>query len=653
MGRILIRLCLVLAAVALLGAGIQIENGKAYIFKRRNLPAVTGTVTELTPTEVRVLLEEGIAIIIARDDIVDVTPTVSARQEYEEKKKDAKTADDWYKLGLWAKEKKLERSAAEAFNEAIRLDADHEEARKELGFLKHEGKWLPEDEARRKMGWKRLGGKWYSPEEYKKAVGDREKKLAAGRQKEMADVIEEFVVGRPWAEVAPVRTKYYQVKCNSTEEVASDYAALMDRIFETYTVVFPESEFPREDRGEAKVYVWKNQEEFQDMTFSPPGVGGFFNWDANMICCFHGGFGQTGSTYEVLAHEGTHQFQHRIMKSMRAAPTWVLEGMAVYFGEGAKIGAKKIELHQLPRDRVAGLKQMIDDGTYVPLGRLIRTPHLGFGGDCYATAWAIYYWCLRGKEHQPALHGGEGLELLDGYVKHCAAAGKEKDISPMGGPRLEEEAKHFEGMVKEKLKRTVDEWNEDVKNFVRALTLEPLGRWKGDVWDSASLKVRAQRPGGWRTIPEKNLRKNEVVALEAIFGGARIGIYETPNFMRIRATPQIAGQFVRGTIEIVESIAEPEAKLIGGYDAVDTVVRGHKLPDTERTVGSAQAEADAKGAPKAPAKKAEKGPLRQIRVILIATPDHIYTIVCEAAPDRFLQDDDKYFRTFLESLRLG
>ncbi|MBN1420139.1 MAG: DUF1570 domain-containing protein [Planctomycetes bacterium] len=652
MGRRLIRLCLVLATVAVLGAGVELESGKAYIFKRRIGPPITGTVTELTATDVRVLLEEGIALIIARDDIVEATPTTSARQEYEDKKKDAKTADEWYQLGLWAKDKKLERSATEAFREVIKLDEEHEGARKELGFVKYEGKWLPEDEARRKMGWKRLGEKWYSPEEYKKAVGEREQRLAEGRQKEMADIVEEFVIGRPWAEVAPIQTKYYQVKCNSTDVVAAEYATLMDRIFETYTGVFPESEFPRQDRGEAKVFIWKNQEEFRDITFAPPGVGGFFNWDSNMICAFHGGFGQTGSTYEVLAHEGTHQFQHRIMKSMRASPTWVLEGMAVYFGEGAKVEAQKIELHQLPRDRVSALKQMMEDDTYVPVKRVIRTPHAAFGGDCYATAWAMFYWCLRGKEHKPALHDGEGVELLDGYVKHCAAQEKEKDIPPVGGPRLEEEAKYFEGMVQEKLKRTVDEWNEDIKTFVLALKLDPLGKWRGDAWESTALKMKAERPSGMRTVPEKNLRKNEVVALEAMFGGARIGVFETPNFMRIRPTPQIASQFIRGTIEVAESVAEPEAKLIGGYEAVEGIVRGYRLPETERTVGRAQGEADAKGAPKAPS-RADKGPLRQIRVILLATPDHIYTVVCEAEPERFLRDDDKYFRTFLESLRLG
>ena len=54
-----------------------------------------------------------------------------------------------------------------------------------------------------------------------------------------------------------------------------------------------------------------------------------------------GQFGATGDTYGVLAHEGTHQFEHRMMEgdaqSFLQRPIWLIEGLAVLIGDGHQV----------------------------------------------------------------------------------------------------------------------------------------------------------------------------------------------------------------------------------------------------------------------------------------------------------------------------
>jgi len=73
-------------------------------------------------------------------------------------------AAGWYRLGLWAREKKLGR-AREAFEQVVRIDPDHRAARRELGFERVDGAWLSGAEAMHKKGFVLAGGRWMLPAE--------------------------------------------------------------------------------------------------------------------------------------------------------------------------------------------------------------------------------------------------------------------------------------------------------------------------------------------------------------------------------------------------------------------------------------------------------------------------------------------------------
>ena len=79
--------------------------------------------------------------IIPRDQIVKIDRVKTPGQEFDEKLRDLHGAEDLYRLGLWAREQGLGDEAQKAFRKALTFDGQHEGAHKELGDVKHEGKW--------------------------------------------------------------------------------------------------------------------------------------------------------------------------------------------------------------------------------------------------------------------------------------------------------------------------------------------------------------------------------------------------------------------------------------------------------------------------------------------------------------------------------
>ena len=72
-----------------------------------------------------------------------------------------------YQLAIWCKEKKLPTQADREFETVLKINPDHEDARKELGYVvKYEGKWMTEDEAKIAQGYVKYKGMWFKKEDY-------------------------------------------------------------------------------------------------------------------------------------------------------------------------------------------------------------------------------------------------------------------------------------------------------------------------------------------------------------------------------------------------------------------------------------------------------------------------------------------------------
>src|SRR3990170_907170 len=127
---------------------------------------VEGKVTDLG-SELKV--EGPIATAtISKDRVVSIERKETSYEAYLNKLSELK-ADDLeghYQLALWCKDKNLGTQARKEFEAVIRIDPDHENARKELGYVKYDGKWMTEDEAKMAQGYVKYKGAWFKKEDY-------------------------------------------------------------------------------------------------------------------------------------------------------------------------------------------------------------------------------------------------------------------------------------------------------------------------------------------------------------------------------------------------------------------------------------------------------------------------------------------------------
>ena len=106
-------------------------------------------------------------LTLPKSEVREIRRDEEQIREYEKRKESARTAEDFYQLGLWAQERKSAPRAEQAFKRAIALDANHEGARGQLGYERHEGRWLRGDELMVAKGFVWHRGSWISREAHK------------------------------------------------------------------------------------------------------------------------------------------------------------------------------------------------------------------------------------------------------------------------------------------------------------------------------------------------------------------------------------------------------------------------------------------------------------------------------------------------------
>jgi hypothetical protein len=80
--------------------------------------------------------------------------------QFQEKAKTAVDVKSMMELAGWARDKGLAGRAHDLYRRVLVLDPDQAEARKALGYEKHNGLWLAGDELMTARGYVKVGGKW-------------------------------------------------------------------------------------------------------------------------------------------------------------------------------------------------------------------------------------------------------------------------------------------------------------------------------------------------------------------------------------------------------------------------------------------------------------------------------------------------------------
>jgi hypothetical protein len=472
---------------------------------------VTGKIDRAKTTEEVLCIHDGTKLrSFDRTKAVGISvANAAARADIEKRWRSAEpTAKAWFALGTRCKEQKLGVEAVRCFEFVLALDPDHTEAHRALGHAQLDGTWLGRAEVRKKIaegyvndkgklvkkgGEGESGGKTEvkketnKPEKVRRLLDEpkrasaelarfeRERQRRGQDAEEFRKQMEKEFAGVPWTDRYEIKTTHYLLVCNSTKEVANRYAQTMERL---YTLL--ERKFPPERRGlkgRSVVNIYRNGDDFRDQTGMFYGVGGFYRPDNGQLCAYHGTFGLTATTFNVLAHEGTHQFQGKVLASFANTPMWLIEGLAVYFGDGARIDPDgKIVSERIPRDRLIHIQEKIRQDKYERLSKLVTLGRGGFTGSHYADSWALVHFLVNS--------GPKGQKLFSAYWNIAN--------------RSKIEYKHFEQLAIEH-SGSVEALEQAYIKHVMALRPDPAGEIRGEYYFSREFFFELRKLGPeWR-----------------------------------------------------------------------------------------------------------------------------------------------------------
>lgn len=406
-------------------------------------------------------------------------------------------------LADWALEKGLMPEQKRALRRVVEIDPQHREARMALGHAKLDGEWVDEVRVRQleTEGYQRKGENLVKVAGVKPTSGNsdsgasapkssggrtgvtripvpemteeqkRERRKRERDAEKFREKREQEYAGVDWSERHKIKTPHYQIECNSTLQVAQTYHWIMEALYAALSKNMTQKHKTTGKR--LPVLIFKDYREFLTKTGIPPGVGGFYITDGSeRVYTFHGTFGLTQTTYNVLAHEGTHQFQGRVLGNLRTLPNWIIEGLAVYFGDGSKIDyrKKKIRSGLIPRDRLLHLQEKIAKGTHETLDSLISIPPSQFTGSHYADGWGLVHFCFNNKK---------GQKLISQYWLR-------------GGTRTVTRS-DFTSLAK-KYFGSMEEMEEEWLTYIKGLKPDPVGIIKNNEYISDDFNFELTRP---------------------------------------------------------------------------------------------------------------------------------------------------------------
>ena len=199
-----------------------------------------------------------------------------------------------------------------------------------------------------------------------------------------------------WAECWEVETAHYHVTCHVSSARTHFYGMLCEALFVAFNDLYqPETITPYK----MEIHIFNKFEDFQSSAASIGipvafGTGGFFS--PSLLCIF---------AYEdsikvnpqftpekVLGHELSHQFLHLACNGTRHVPTWVNEGLAVYFETFALKRGKYI--NKPPTGRIQLLSRLYQQTNNVlwPMKNYSNTT----GISPVRTTAKFMPWCISG-----------------------------------------------------------------------------------------------------------------------------------------------------------------------------------------------------------------------------------------------------------------
>lgn len=219
----------------------------------------------------------------------------------------------------------------------------------------------------------------------------------------------------PTPELTVYRSRHYRIHTTLSREQVLPYSRHMDALFEQYDARFGTLVPAPVER--MSLYLFENEQQYDrflaehDIDASHSG-GMFFVTHQVKGLATWAEPGNRRRTFEVLQHEGFHQFAwHTFGPEL---PVWLNEGLAQYF-ESAVLRDGNLSLGMIRRPRIEKVRQAINTQSALPLDKLMAITGEQWSGNlredpdhaalCYAQSWSLVFYLIHGDNgrHKPQL----------------------------------------------------------------------------------------------------------------------------------------------------------------------------------------------------------------------------------------------------------
>ncbi len=163
-----ISVCGLLALAAALEIGLvpaSLFGDIVYLKSGRSIEGTTSPGKKPGTLEIRT--NAGIVVTISQDEIERIERRPSPAEEVEARLRAIPEGDlaALHDLLAFARDKRLRKQARAIAERILEIDGDDEAARRELGYVVYENRWVPESELRNRPGLVYHAGQWMSLEE--------------------------------------------------------------------------------------------------------------------------------------------------------------------------------------------------------------------------------------------------------------------------------------------------------------------------------------------------------------------------------------------------------------------------------------------------------------------------------------------------------
>ncbi|MCK6680810.1 MAG: hypothetical protein L6R30_00145 [Thermoanaerobaculia bacterium] len=140
---------------------------------------LSGRIVEQTAEKVVIDIGDG-AVGVSMDRVEEIQKGPSPLEEYDAKaaKLDPKDVNGWRNLGQWAVSRGLSNQARAAYQRVLALAPEDPEARRALGYVQVDGRWMTEEESHRARGYVKFEGEWMTPAEVQLAQASAQRDQA-------------------------------------------------------------------------------------------------------------------------------------------------------------------------------------------------------------------------------------------------------------------------------------------------------------------------------------------------------------------------------------------------------------------------------------------------------------------------------------------